>query len=118
MKYWHWKSRRDESASALAPFAGKSQTDKVSIALADMFASFRSMRQTGDEAYAVVESARRSLQEFPTWAVEKTCRSMQMNGVWRNGKFDRQWPPNDSEILGEIRKELRAMATCTDLRLR
>jgi hypothetical protein len=30
-----------------------------------------------------------------------------MNGVWRDGKFDRQWPPNDSEIVDAVRKEVR-----------
>lgn len=89
------------------PFSGEADKTKVQIALADMFASFRSMRQTGDEAMAVLESVARSLAPFPRWAIEKACLAVQTNGVWRKGAFDTQWPPNDSEIVKEVRDQLR-----------
>ena len=71
-----------------------------------MFGSNRSMRQTGAEALSVVEGAFRSLQDQPAWAIEKACLAIQLNGVWRNGSFDKQWPPNDSEILDAVRREV------------
>jgi hypothetical protein len=98
-------ARRDELAVALVPFS-EPQMDIVLLALADMFGSFRSVRHTGAEALAVMESASRALTDFPCWAIQKVCRSIQQNGVWRDGKFDRQWGPNDSEIVDAVRKEI------------
>jgi hypothetical protein len=100
------ETRRDELAPFVAPFA-MSEIDKVSLALADMFNGFRSMRQSGDEAVAIIESAVRLLAEFPAWAIEKACLSIRKNGVWRDGRFDRQWPPSDAELVGDVRKEVR-----------
>jgi hypothetical protein len=96
--------RRDELAPWVQPGGNAAET---ALALADMFASFRSMRQTGEEAVAQVEAATRALAEFPDWAVIKACRAIQQNGVWRDGAFDRQWPPNDSEIVKEARDKFR-----------
>jgi hypothetical protein len=98
--------RRDELAPMVAPFM-LHESNHVGIAVADMFGSYRSMRQTGEEAMAVLDATVRVLAEFPRWAIEKACRSIQMNGVWRNGAFDRQWPPNDSELVKEVREKLR-----------
>jgi hypothetical protein len=94
----------------LAPWVSgyhDSELDEVALALTYMFASFRSMRQTGPETVAQVDSSRRILAEFPCWAIEKACRSIQANGVWRDGAFDRQWPPSDAEIVATVRQETR-----------
>jgi hypothetical protein len=72
-----------------------------------MFGSFTQMRQTGDEAVAIVMATRELLEDFPAWAIEKACMSIRTNGIWRNGAFDRVWPPSESEIVDEVRKELR-----------
>lgn len=101
------EARRAELAPALEPFAGRTETNRVDLALVDMFGAFRSMRQTGADALAILEASRRSLTQFPCWAIEKACRSIQQNGVWRDGKFDRQWPPSDPEIIDAVRKEVR-----------
>lgn len=82
------------------------------VAIANMFGGYTSMRQSDDEAVARIESVLRVLADFPAWSIEKTCKSIQMNGVWREGKFDRQWPPNDSEIVDAVRKEVRLYADC------
>jgi hypothetical protein len=100
------EARRDELAPMIVPVQ-PSQVDSVKIALADMFGSIRSMRQTGADAIAILEGAYRALSEFPAWAIEKTCLSIQQNGVWRDGKFDRRWPPNDAEIVAEVRDKVR-----------
>ncbi len=76
------------------------------VALADMFGSYRSMRQTGGDAFAIIEGAKRALSSFPSWAIDKVCRSIQRDGVWRDGKFDRQWAPNDQEIVAAVRAEI------------
>jgi hypothetical protein len=101
------EGRRDELAPALAPFGTGIEADRVHLSLADVFGSFRSMRHTGAEAVAIVDASCRALAEFPCWAIEKACRSIQVNGVWRDGKFDRQWPPNDAELVDAVRKEVR-----------
>jgi hypothetical protein len=101
------EARRDELAPFVGPFDGALESDRVSLALARMFGSFRSMRQTGDEAVAVIMATRQLLEDFPVWAIEKSCKSIRMNGVWRDGKFDREWPPSDAELVDDIRKEAR-----------
>lgn len=97
--------RRDEIAPALVAFEPR-DAEHVLLAVVDMFSSCRSMRQTGEEALAVAESTCRALDEFPAWAILKVCRSIQQNGVWRDGKFDRVWPPNDSEVVAAVRAEI------------
>ncbi len=100
------EARLSELAPAVAPF-GKREADRVALALADMYGGFTSMRQGGEDALARVEAVQRLLAPFPAWAVQKACGSIQMDGVWREGKFDRRWPPNDSEIVAAVRQELR-----------
>lgn len=98
--------RRDELAPAVAPYQ-EHDLDRVALALTDMFGGYTSMRQSDDEAVAKLDSVRRVLAPFPAWAIEKACNAIQTNGVWRDGKFDRRWPPNDSEIIAEVRDKLR-----------
>lgn len=104
---WALEQRRNQLAPWVAGFEGRNEEDQVALALADMFAAFRSMRQADIGAMAQVDGVRRVLTPFPVWAIEKACASIQSNGVWRNGAFDRQWPPNDSEIVAEVRDKLR-----------
>lgn len=99
--------RKAELAPWVAGYEGREEENRVALALMDMFGSFRSMRQTGEDAVAQVDGVRRVLAPFPAWAIEKACASMQSDGIWRNGRFDRQWPPNDSEIVAEVREKLR-----------
>jgi hypothetical protein len=88
----------------------ESEVDEVALALTDMFGGFPSMRQNGEEAAARTDSIRRILTSFPEWAITKVCTSIQTNGVWRDGKFDRQWAPSDSEIVAAVRAEVRLYA--------
>lgn len=98
--------RRDEIAPALAPFAD-STVDVVVEALLDMYGGFTSMRGGEEDAAARVDSAARLLAEFPAWAIQEACMSIRRNGVWRDGKFDRRWPPNDPEIVLAVKQEMR-----------
>jgi hypothetical protein len=99
--------RRMELVPAVQPF-GERDVNRVALALTDMFGGFPSMRQRDDAAVvARIDGARHVLAEFPAWAIEKACAYMQANGVWRDGKFDRQWPPSDAEIVQEVRQKLR-----------
>jgi hypothetical protein len=101
------EARRDELAPFVGPFAGEAETERVMLALARMFSSFSQMRQADDEARAVIRATCELLEDFPAWAIERACRSIRTNGVWRNGKFERVWPPSESEIVNDVRKELR-----------
>lgn len=104
------EERRDELAPALVSLRDvvgfESVVDEVVLAIMDMFGSYRSMRQTSVEAMALAESTYRAMCAFPAWAVVKVCGSIQLNGVWRDGKFDRQWAPNDSEVAHAVRLEI------------
>jgi hypothetical protein len=97
-------TRMNELAPVVAPF-GRAEAPHVALALTDMYGGYTSMRQAGDEAEARVESLLRSLAPYPAWAIQKACRDIQINGVWRDGKFDTRWPPNDAEITAAVRKE-------------
>lgn len=101
------EQRRDELSPMMASFVETDEADKVHLALSDMFGSFRSMRQTGEEALAVLDASSRALAKFPSWAIVKACLAIQTNGVWRDEKFDRRWPPSDAEIVHEVRSQLR-----------
>lgn len=98
-------TRANELAPVVAPY-GRKEAPHVALALTDMYSSYTSMRQAGDEALARVDSLLRLLAPYPAWAIQKACRSIQTDGVWREGAFDRRWPPNDAEIIAAVRKEL------------
>jgi hypothetical protein len=101
------ESRRIELVPAVQPY-GERDVNRVTLALTDMFGGFPSMRQRDDTAVmARIDGARRVLEEFPAWAIEKACIFIQANGVWRDGAFDRQWPPSDAEIIQEVRQKFR-----------
>jgi len=73
-----------------------------------MLGSFRSLAGQSDEQLAgTVDGILRVLAPFPYWAIEKACTSIQINGVMRDGRYDRKWPPNDSEVVAEVRDKLR-----------
>ena len=98
--------RRDELAPFVGPFGGREEL-RVIEAVGGMLGSFPSMRQTEAEAADRIGAALRILSEFPAWAIEKACAKIHLNGVWRDGKYDQQWPPSDAEIARVVREEFR-----------
>lgn len=101
------EARRDELLPAVEPH-GSRDVDRVAAAIAGMYGGFPSMRQQGDDAVVSrLDAARRALAPFPAWAIESACSAIQRNGVWRDGKLDRRWPPSDAEIAQQVRQELR-----------
>ena len=102
--------RFNELAPVVAGYDGPRDQAIVVSAIAGMLGAYRSMRQVGDSAVAQLESISQALASFPAWAIQKACGSIQTNGVWRDGKFDRNWPPNDSEIVDAVRKEVKLYA--------
>lgn len=100
------ESRRDELAPVLRPYE-RNEVDRVVLALTDMFGGFPSMRRDDEEAVSRLNAARRVLAEFPAWAIAKGCHNIQSLGVWRDGKFNREWPPSDAEIAHEVRACMR-----------
>lgn len=105
------EGRRADLAPALHHYVA-ADLDHIALAISDMFGSYTSMRQSGDEAAAKIDSLGRVLHPFPAWAIVKVCGSIQANGVWRDGKFDRRWPPNDSEVMAALREEIRHYEQC------
>jgi hypothetical protein len=104
------EARSNELAPAMEPYSDR-DVNRVALALTDMFGGFPSMRTRDDAGVlARIDGVRRVLAEFPTWAIEKACGYIQANGVWRDGAFDRQWPPSDAEIVAVVRDKLRLYA--------
>lgn len=103
------EQRRDELTPAVMGYQDH-DLDRVAVAVSDMFGGYTSMRQTDAEAVAKLDSMRRVLAPFPAWAIEKACTNIQINGVWRDGKFDKRWPPNDSEVIDAVRSHVRLYA--------
>ena len=103
------EGRRAELEPMLEPFT-PAELDHVVLALSDMFGGFTSMRQGDEDAAARLDSVVRLLAPFPAWAIAKACSYIQMNGVYRDGKFDRRWPPNDPEIVKEVRSAMQLYA--------
>ena len=98
--------RADELSPICAPYR-PSEVDRVTLALIEMLGGFRSVRGDESDAVATADNLRRSLAEFPAWAIEKACSNIRLNGVWRDGRFDRQWPPSDAEIIHATREAFR-----------
>lgn len=100
------EGRRDELAPALEPFADR-DVNRVALAVTDMFDGFPQMRSSEEGAVARVDRVRHLLAGYPAWAIEKACRMIQQRGTWRDGKFDRRWPPSDAELVLEVKEQLR-----------
>ncbi len=98
-------------ASALVPalqgYDPKTDGDRVALALTDMYSSFATARRE-DESTVLgrIDTVRRVLVEFPAWAIEAACRSIQLDGVLRDGRRDLRWPPSDPELIAVIRQQL------------
>lgn len=105
------EARASQLKPALHPYC-PADVDAVALAIADVFGSYTSMRQTDGEAAARIDSCCRALEFFPAWAIIKVCGAIQSRGVLRDGKYDRRWPPNDSEIIQAIEEELRHYIRC------
>lgn len=101
--------RHAELAAVLAPYHS-SEVDAITVAIAETLGSYRSMRQTGSDALAMVESLLRSLAPYPAWAIVNACSDIKENGVFRDGKFDRRWAPNDADIVDAVRREINLYA--------
>jgi hypothetical protein len=98
--------RHDELAGALVAHT-ESDVNRIALAITDMYGSFPAMRARDDETViARIDSLRRLLAPYPCWAIEQACASIRAHGVYRDGRFDQQWPPSDAEIVHEIRQEL------------
>ena len=96
-----------ELEPAVAPF-DRADIDRIALALGDMYSGYPSMGSRGDQSIAGrIDVVSRLLAEFPRWAIEKGCQSIHANGVWRDGVFDRKWPPTDAEIVNTVRTEAR-----------
>jgi hypothetical protein len=104
------EQRRDELEPALAPY-GDRDINRITLAVGDMFGGFPSLRLRDDNAVVGrVEAVRRLLAPFPAWAIVKAAAKIHSDGVWRDGAFDRQWPPSDPEIVHAVRQEARLYA--------
>lgn len=99
---------------ALAPFRRPEDDDRVVVAVGEMFGSFRSMRDKGANMAATVDAVMRALAPFPAWAIERACSSIRIDGYEiRDGgsvRIEKHWPPNDSEIVAEVRKVVKLRA--------
>lgn len=93
--------RQGDLTSALVPFA-KGQTDRVALAVSDMFAGFRSVTRNIDaeSAVAMIDGIRRLLAPLPAWAIEEGCRAIQRGRAGLDHKF----LPNDNEIYDVVER--------------
>lgn len=98
--------RANELAPVMAPYR-PTETDRVTLALIEMLSGFRSVRGDEVDAVATADNLRRVLAEYPAWAIENACQEIRRDGVWRDGRFDRQWPPSDPELIDAVRKVAR-----------
>lgn len=101
------EQRRDELAPALAPFAKRS-VNRLVQEIGAMYGGFPSMRTGSDEAIVGRASSLLDvLVKFPAWAIVKACINIREKGIWRDGAYDRKWPPSDAEIIAAVREEVR-----------
>ncbi|MEI9804077.1 MAG: hypothetical protein WDN48_05935 [Pseudolabrys sp.] len=93
--------RQGDLISALVPFTN-AQTDRVALAISDMFAGFRSVTRNIDaeSAVAMIDGIRRLLAPLPAWAIEEGCRDIQRGKAGLDHKF----LPNDNEIYDVIER--------------
>lgn len=91
--------------AAILPFH-ESETDDVAIALADLFGSYTSSRQKGDDVLAKVASCIQVLAEFPAWAIEATCMNIRKTGYRVDGRLEQTFAPSDAQLFGAVEEFL------------
>jgi hypothetical protein len=91
------EARANALEDALRPFTRNDQ-HTVRASVNGLFSGYRSMRQLGDDARALVDVTMAVLREFPAWAITQACRKI----VCGETKLDRRFPPNDSEIFDVV----------------
>lgn len=99
------EARRAEIALVLKP-APPQDRDRVMLAVLEMYRSFPSMRGDEMDAAANLDAMATVLEPFPAWAVERACLSIRSDGVMRNGRMDRQWPPSEGELVDVVKSNL------------
>ncbi len=87
---------------ALKPFAATDQ-HAVRASINGLFSGYRSMRQQGDDARAIVDVTMAVLREFPAWAIAQACRKI----ICGQTKLDRRFPPNDTELFDIVADVVR-----------
>lgn len=91
--------------AALSPQDG--DHERMMIALAELYDSYRSMRPpVDDEAMRRVQSAARLLAEFPGWAVEVVCVKIRKAGYIINGRLEQTYAPSDAQIHSAVAEYL------------
>jgi hypothetical protein len=91
----------------LAPYQDRDQ-NRVLLAVTTMLEGFPSIRFKDDaQVVGRVDSLRLMLADFPAWAIEKACAQIRTCGVYRNGRFDTQWPPSDAELIEAVKQSRR-----------
>jgi hypothetical protein len=90
-------SRAVALENALKPF-GDEDRHAVRASINGLFSGFRSMRQQGDDARAVVDVTVAVLREFPAWAITQACGRI----VRGDTELDRRFAPNDTELYDVV----------------
>lgn len=103
--------RAAELTPALEPFSRPIEDDRVVDALAQLFDSFRSMRERGENAVARISDAMRTLSDMPAWAIEEGCLSIRRVGYEvredKQVRMETHWPPSDTEIHAVVANVVR-----------
>lgn len=81
----------------------ETELDEVALSMLDMFGSFPSMRQGGEDAAARVDSVRITLRGFPAWAIVNVGKKIKQRGYLKSdGQVEKHWPPSDPEIVDAV----------------
>lgn len=95
-------------APAMLPFQRPEEDDRVAVAIADLYGSYRSMTERGENALARVRAASNALADMPAWAIEEACLDIRRRGyeVIEDGRsrLEQHWPPSDPEIHAVVAK--------------
>jgi hypothetical protein len=91
------EARATALEDALKPFT-RNDEHAVRASINGLFSGYRTMRQLGEDARAVVDVTMAVLREFPAWAIAQACRKI----VCGETKLDRRFPPNDTEIFDVV----------------
>lgn len=82
----------------------RDQEMTVRASLSAMFAGYRVMRQTGEDAMAIAEITLSRLRKFPAWAIVAACNEI-IEGA---PETSIHYAPNDAEIHAVVARIVRA----------
>ncbi len=91
---------------ALAPFRRPQEDERVQTAIDGLFASYSSVRLSGEAYLARIHSFVMTLEDMPAWAIEQACVTIRKRGYevieGDKRRIEQGWAPSEAQLHAAV----------------